>query len=572
MLVLATGCGGSLPGTAIERWEASGPDAAELAPPALPPDTLEFSPVDTPHFRSDGSSRVVWLRAHVTWEGLRDPAVLIPRSYIALSAWIDGERVLDGSDYRAASGVPFHLLPLPRGASGEATLVLRVASRYTQVGLPEGARVGDRSTLLEALVRRDLPRLALAMAVMAIGLGALLFALRGRQRKALLGIALFSMGMGAWALFQTRTRELWLPDLPLWFAIWWLSPSATSLGAATFIEAVFGSGPRQMIRVLWWFFLLHSVLLALSLGLDDSFFGAAPWLFLSGRAAMLAGTVAVVAWSFSLARRGDLAARRFVLGFSLASVGIVHDVLVSFGVLSTGVLLSDVGYLGMQLSWVAIVADRVEALERDVSRQAEALARFVRERDELVRDLHDGLGGAVTNVRLLAERAASVGESERGPILSAIGALAAEGMHELRLLMLGFDALPSTWRAAAAELRRAGSTVLEPHDIAVSFRADLSEDRPPDLATFTALMRVHQEALTNVVKHAHARTVRVHLVARSDEVSLTIEDDGVGPSGEEPAPLYGRGVGSMRARARAIGAELTIEAGGPGTRVRLTRR
>ncbi len=569
-LLLLAGCSASAPGAPIDTWEQAGPHAGELAPPLHPPAELDYAPADRPIVRSDGSSQVLWLRARVRWDGLRDPVVLVPRAYVAMSAYLDGERVIDGTDYRAASGVPFHLIPLPGGSRGEATVVLRVASRYTQVGLPEGARVGERAELLEALVRRDLPRMALAIAVMAIGIGAALFALRGRQRRALVGIALFSLGIGVWALFQTRTHTLWLPQPSLWFALWWIAPSVTSFGAATFVAEVFGE--TRVLRGVRWFFLGHAVLALLSLALDEGFYLAAPILYVSGRAVILGGTAVVLARAVSLARAGDPAARRLLWGFGLASVGILHDVLTSLGLLHTGVLLADVGYLGMQLSWITIVVDRVEVIERDVARQAESLARFVRERDELVRDLHDGVGGVVTNVRLLADRAGEADETERRDLVAAIGSLAAEGMHELRLLMLGFDALPSTWRAAAAELRRAGSAALEPHGIEHAFEAEVQDDRAPDLATFITLVRIHREALTNVVKHARARAVRVRVVVRLGELSLTIEDDGLGLADTTPAVGHGRGMGSMQARARAIGATLRIEPTAPGTRVHLERR
>lgn len=568
-LLLLTGCDRALPGTPITDWSASGPSPAELTPPAeIPP--LEFVAIERPIVRTDATSQVLWLRARVSPAELRDPVVLLPRAYVLPSVWVEGERVVDGGTYREASGVPFYVAPLPR-VDHDVTVVVRVASRYTQVGLPEGALVGDRSALLAALVRRDVPRTGLAIATLAIGLGALAFALRGRQQRALLGIALFSLGISGWSLFQTRTRQLWLPELPLWFGIWWVAPSVTSLGAAAFIEAVFGHGPRKLVRGIGWFFAVHIVLCLASLALsEEAFFAAAPVVFLSGRAAMIGGSIAIVVWTARSARAGDPAARRFLAGFAVAFFGVLHDVLVSFGVIRGTVLLADVGYLGMQLSWIAIVVFRLEQLERAVVDQAATLSRFVGERDALVRDLHDGLGGVVTNVRLLAERARSGDETQRQELVAAIVGLADEGLDELRLLMSGFDALPTTWRAAAAELRRAAATTLEPHGIEQRFESELGPGAP-DLATFVTLVRIQREALTNVVKHAGARTVRLRLEVTEGALRFTIEDDGTGPSGSAPAPGHGRGLGSMRARAEALGATLTFAREGTVTRLVLSR-
>ncbi len=568
LLGTLAGCDRALPGVAVEHWEAAGPEAAPLAAPSALP-SLALRPIDAPIVRTDGTTQALWLRARVSPRGLRDPVVLVPRAYVALDAWVDGERVLRTSSYREASGVPFRFVPLPR-SEGDVEVVLRVASRYTQVGLPEGARVGERAELLAALVRRDAPRTALAVSALAIGLGALAFVLRGRERRALVGIAIFSIGMGGWSLFQTRARQIWMPDLSLWFGIWWCTGSFTSFGAATFVEAVFDAGPRRFVRVLRWLFAAHTAICVASLALDEGFFAIAPFVFLSGRALIVVGSALTLAWTAHLARSGDRAARRFLAGFGVASVGIAHDIAVSFGLLRTGMLLADVGYLGMQLSWITIVVLQFERLERAVAEQAAALARFVHERDALVRDLHDGLGGVVTNVRLLAERAQSAEATPPTGLLTAIVGLADEGLDELRILMSGFDALPSTWRGAAAELRRAASATLEPHAIALRFEPDPGEGMP-DLATFVALARIQREALTNVVKHAHARSVTSRFRVRPTELELSIDDDGPGPSGATPAAGHGRGLDSMRIRAKGIGATVRFEREGDRTRLVVRR-
>ena len=85
-------------------------------------------------------------------------------------------------------------------------------------------------------------------------------------------------------------------------------------------------------------------------------------------------------------------------------------------------------------------------------------------------------------------------------------------------------------------------------DIRLDLR--LQEHRIPPLQA-TALFRIVQEALTNVVKHARARHVDIRLVESEDRVEMSIIDDGVGLS-EENA---GQGIGllGMRERALALG-------------------
>ena len=90
---------------------------------------------------------------------------------------------------------------------------------------------------------------------------------------------------------------------------------------------------------------------------------------------------------------------------------------------------------------------------------------------------------------------------------------------------------------------------------------------PPEAET--AFYRVAQEALNNILKHAHATRVDVILEQRADDVMLVIEDDGIGfdPAEANLAP-QGLGLTGMRERAALVGATLEIESTpGQGTAI-----
>jgi signal transduction histidine kinase len=84
----------------------------------------------------------------------------------------------------------------------------------------------------------------------------------------------------------------------------------------------------------------------------------------------------------------------------------------------------------------------------------------------------------------------------------------------------------------------------------------------------STIYRLVQEALTNVVKHAHARHARVRIVAADDVVVIEVRDDGVGFATEAAATGYG--LANMRERVTLAGGTLTIDsgAGAGGTLVR----
>ena len=72
------------------------------------------------------------------------------------------------------------------------------------------------------------------------------------------------------------------------------------------------------------------------------------------------------------------------------------------------------------------------------------------------------------------------------------------------------------------------------------------------------LFRTVQESLRNIVKHSHARHVRVELTCESNVVHLRVSDDGVGFNSEEERIHHGLGLVSMRERLRSVGGEFSI--------------
>ena len=77
-----------------------------------------------------------------------------------------------------------------------------------------------------------------------------------------------------------------------------------------------------------------------------------------------------------------------------------------------------------------------------------------------------------------------------------------------------------------------------------------------DTATATALFRIVQESLTNVLRHAQARNVNIALTTHQDSLCLCIQDDGVGMP--EKIRVGGIGLVSMRERVNSLGGEFSI--------------
>ena len=198
----------------------------------------------------------------------------------------------------------------------------------------------------------------------------------------------------------------------------------------------------------------------------------------------------------------------------------------------------------------------------------------MQERSRLARDLHDAVTQKLFSIRAHARAAAVL--AARDPVdaarvraeIEVVGALGAEAHAELRAVIDGL-APPDLEAAGLAEsLRRYAVLAGRAHGVPVTFTAgDL-----PALGSRAeaALYRVAQEALHNALRHAGASGVRVALSSTQAprQVVLEVSDDGHGFAPE--APSGGLGLASMRERAAAAGAALTIRSGKTGTLVRMT--
>jgi signal transduction histidine kinase len=197
----------------------------------------------------------------------------------------------------------------------------------------------------------------------------------------------------------------------------------------------------------------------------------------------------------------------------------------------------------------------------------------MQERSRLARDLHDAVTQKLFSIRAHARAAAVL--AARDPVdaarvrteIEVIGALGAEAHAELRAVIDGL-APPDLETAGLAEsLRRYAVLAGRAHGVPVTFTAARAL---PDLGpqAEAALYRVAQEALHNALRHAGASSVRVALSKAARRVVLEVSDDGHGFVPE--APSRGLGLASMRERASAAGAALTIRSGETGTLVRMT--
>ena len=216
----------------------------------------------------------------------------------------------------------------------------------------------------------------------------------------------------------------------------------------------------------------------------------------------------------------------------------------------------------------------VQGIARDITerkRAAELLQTFPRrlieaqeeERKRIARELHDEIGQVLTaiSLNLQAVRASGLTPTSTPKIDESI-LVVDDALHHVQNLALELRPSLLDDLGLAAAIRWFVDRYAQRTGIKVEVTMDVQiADGRLSRELETACFRIVQEALTNVARHAEAQTVSIHLRALSNEIRISIKDDGVGfdaAAGNGAAP-FRLGLRGMEERALALGGKLEIK-------------
>lgn len=206
---------------------------------------------------------------------------------------------------------------------------------------------------------------------------------------------------------------------------------------------------------------------------------------------------------------------------------------------------------------------------QDYTAQAEELA-VLQERNRVARSLHDSVTQTLFTLHLSTESALILVDRDLEKVkqqLEEVQALAKSALSEMRTLIFELRPTPAMEVGLVPALRQHAILLERQHGLEVSLHFMAEPDLTKDQAQ--QMFRIAQEALNNVVKHAHTDKAFVSIEVEHQRVILTIKDEGRGFSPEK-VKRKGSSIGlsSMRERAGAIGGTLSIESTlGEGTLV-----
>jgi signal transduction histidine kinase len=183
----------------------------------------------------------------------------------------------------------------------------------------------------------------------------------------------------------------------------------------------------------------------------------------------------------------------------------------------------------------------------------------------IAQDLHDGVGSQLVSILASLDR--------KVPQQQHMALALEECLLDVKMLSDGIDGEPECVLDALARLRYRVQPSLDRLGIALNWDLNacpvlegLRDER------VRQVLRIAQEALANVMRHSHAKSVEVGCVymPEVEALLLAISDDGVGIEASKRAGRSGKGLKGMRRRAESIGADLEISSPlGRGASIRL---
>lgn len=197
--------------------------------------------------------------------------------------------------------------------------------------------------------------------------------------------------------------------------------------------------------------------------------------------------------------------------------------------------------------------------------QTERLAHL-EERHRIARELHDSITQSLFTIVLMSDAVRNYlrsGQTHPGPTAELLYETARDALTEMRALIYELRPGPLEGEGLVTALRKLANAIQTRHGLAVQVRQQGVRKISPEREE--ALFRIAQEALNNVVKHAHASHALVELRLTKTEAHLIVRDDGIG-LGESDLPVTlgkaishgGLGLTTMRERAEQLNGCLSV--------------
>ena len=295
-------------------------------------------------------------------------------------------------------------------------------------------------------------------------------------------------------------------------------------------------------------------------------------------------------WSIALisraAWRGQLQSALVLITLLMATAFALHDVLIIFAylqsrsnfiliyaflpVLSTICIILVFQFVQSQTqidNMLTTLKERLDHRENqlqaafDREQKVQHLRTITDERQRIIADMHDGLGGQLMSI--IASANSSAADNQ------VISHHARQALTDLRLMILSLDNAYQDLVGLLAAFRDRAQNQCESFEVEFVWQAQtLPEIETLSPETSANMLRIMQEALQNALRHSDASTITLRAVGDGEGgLTISLTDNGQGGAHAKDA---GRGMHTMHRRAHSIGASLEINSADSGTQVSLS--
>lgn len=201
--------------------------------------------------------------------------------------------------------------------------------------------------------------------------------------------------------------------------------------------------------------------------------------------------------------------------------------------------------------------------ERELQMAREKAAALIKgqeyERQRITQELHDGVGQLLTSIRIRLELLDG-NDALKHDLKKQVN----ETIGEIR--RISYNVMPQALvdYGLEAALKGLCDNIKKYSSLTIDYRYVKEGERKPDFELSTAVFRIAQEGLNNMVKHSRATTVNLHVLDRDDSIYLILEDNGVGFNEHGEEFQSGSGLHNMKERAKLMGGTTEIHSV-PGT-------
>jgi signal transduction histidine kinase/ligand-binding sensor domain-containing protein len=183
-----------------------------------------------------------------------------------------------------------------------------------------------------------------------------------------------------------------------------------------------------------------------------------------------------------------------------------------------------------------------------------------RERKRIATDLHDGVGTALSSIKLLLSDSVKARDGERDVRVNEINENLTDVIAEIRRIV--YDLRPPALERYGLQVGLKNLTERINNHGGISVIYDYYGQREVTSHVSITVYRIVQELINNTLKHAKATEIRIHISQFDDEMNLMYEDNGIGMIGSR---FSGLGLYSIESRVRSLSGRMAWESNHKGT-------